>query len=391
MKKLSLIFFCLILLNCSNGERQVIQPQKTITVNPDLAVPAKRSEMFSDFFFKKLKAPTHIKFAGVDELTIKGDRIYIFDREQGLKLLVFTFDGDFLFEIKSYGRGPGEFIQPLDFAIDEQNGLISILDTGNYKVLFYELDTGTFVNEKKFDFSTEYFSKTKSGYVFFNNNFLNGNDSKNLFFTDNELNVESKKMPIPKNKIGFHYGLIRHFSGENESMLSVPHDNTIYSISETNYEPYLYIDFGEKNLPNDFFDRFTESRDRVVESRRYATNISPFFETDKYIYFNYRYGNKIHSLISKKEDNTVVNTHFDLIKKDIELGPLYPYPLEIYNNYLVWNNQPYELKNYLEEKKKDLGENGYKEFQKENPKLMELDQSLSEDDNSYLIFTKIEF
>ncbi|MEO9887555.1 MAG: 6-bladed beta-propeller [Balneola sp.] len=391
MKQFIFIIFIFPILTCESEKKERVAPQKVVSINPNEAKSVKRSEIFSDYFFRKLNTPDSVKFASVDELTLKNNKIFIFDREQGLKVLVFKLNGDFLFEINSYGRGPGEYIQPVDFVVDSENDVLSILDTGNFKVISYDLSTGIFINEKKFDFFTEYFTKTNNGYLFFNNNFQNSTSPQNLYFTDRNLNILDKKMPIPENKMGFHFGLIRHFGGKNETKLALPFHNMIYSILENDYEPYLKVDFGSKNLPDNFFDQFTSTGERIRESRQYANNISVFFEFENNVFLTYKYDRKIYYYLADDENKKSIHTNYDILQQDIELGPIYPYPKEIYENYLVWDHQAYELKNYLRNKKEELGEAGFKEFQESNPKLMELDQSLDEDDNPYLIFTKIDF
>jgi len=62
----------------------------------------------------------------------------------------------------------------------------------------------------------------------------------------------------------------------------------------------------------------------------------------------------------------------------------------IHNNSLVWIQQPGDLLLYLNNKKEKMSEPEWKKFVNSNKELIEFAQSLSVEDNPFLIFTEIQ-
>lgn len=382
------------LLSCHQGDRAVPEAVMKIEVDLNHAGEVLASELFSDFHFVNLKTPENVHFGHPDKVTIQNDRIYIMDIYQALKVLVFDLEGNFIYEISRYGRGPGEFISPRDFLVDEENDVLAILDQGELKVSLFELSDGTFIQDYHLDFMPDKFSKIKDGYVFFNNNLTYEQDGKyyNVFFTDHEFNTTYTHLEIPKDQIDVHFGLSRNFTFQNnELFLAIPFHNKIYSIIDDHLFPYLEVDFGNFNLPENFFQMYRDRSERRIERERYAFNVTNFFESDDYLFFSYNYNESIYFYFSSKKTGNIYNVRRDLFHFDNGIEIVMGWPLEMDGNNFVWYQQPYNLKGHLEEVKENMSENEWREFQQKNNKLVELNESIEYDDNAYLIFTKLDF
>lgn len=82
------------------------------------------------------------------------DRIYILDCYSPINktLHVFNMEGKYIGHVGSSGQGPGEYIMPQNFMINEHEGLILIRDIATNKLISYNIETLEFVNEYPLSF-----------------------------------------------------------------------------------------------------------------------------------------------------------------------------------------------------------------------------------------------
>jgi len=112
--------------------------------------------------------------SGIEKMSIYKDHIYILDN-LNKSLLVFSNTGKFIRKIGKYGKGPHEFINPINFIIHEDR--ILVLDDKNSKILIYSIEG-------------EYLEETAVGFRF--NDFLIASDSTYIVNTDTRTNHHNK-------------------------------------------------------------------------------------------------------------------------------------------------------------------------------------------------------
>jgi hypothetical protein len=83
---------------------------------------------------------------GITKLIRTDDKYFILDAKSAKKIFVFSKEGDFLYSIGDLGKGPGEYLNIMDFSIDLIFNYILILDDER-KILKTDLD-GNFILEK---------------------------------------------------------------------------------------------------------------------------------------------------------------------------------------------------------------------------------------------------
>src|SRR5690606_5463619 len=82
----------------------------------------------------------------IDELVITEKYIVILDIYQTASIYIFNRQGAFLKKIHRVGEGPGEYTQPTDMVVDEENELILLLHGYPSKVMKYDMN-GDFIGE----------------------------------------------------------------------------------------------------------------------------------------------------------------------------------------------------------------------------------------------------
>ncbi|MEP1152695.1 MAG: 6-bladed beta-propeller [Balneola sp.] len=386
---LSVLFF----LSCSNNQKSEGIP--VLQLDPNETEEVNLSSFISEVEYVKLDSGNNKYIGEVEKILVTDDRIYVLDPYQAIALYVYDREGALLFDISNYGRGPGEFMGPYDFDINEATNEIVVYDASSNKLIFYEEENGNFKREEKIEFFPSRFNVLNDGYIFYMNNQTAGKVSQNynVLIADNELNIIDRKISIEEDLAGFHYSLPVNFTAtESEIYLSIPFNNTVYSYKAGTFGGYLTIDFEEENLPNDFLKKDNTPREWLEEFKKItaAYNISNFYENDDYVFFLYSYMDNQNYYLSSKKSDKVVHTNNEKFKDDLNIGPLTRWPSAIWGNTLIWWQNPKNLIEFVDEKKDSMNEAEWLNFTKENEKLISFYSTLSADDNPYLIFTKIE-
>ncbi len=239
------------------------------------------------------------------------NNIYIHD-EITDRIIAFSIDGKYLFQINQKGKGPGQYHKLCDFTIDESNNNIIILDEFSHKVLSYSIAERKFIKEHKINFYPTAFAWNSNSLYFFNPFTFNyPREDKyhySLIKTSDEIKDEKKYFRIDEkmgkfmsnsNPKGFFYG-------KNLCMLN-RFDNIIYSLKEDSIYARYKVLFAENN---DYQDAVKEAIIKGTRNTdRYnkcATDICNFCENENLVTFNYLRDNRICSVIFSKEKNKII-------------------------------------------------------------------------------------
>lgn len=306
MKK-SVLFLCLILLissfqNCS--KKQSFEAGKTITIpyNPDKNTPL-------DSFISKI---TIVPLETNDSCLLR-ELVMPIKQHQGLiyinnflkQLLVFDMKGNFIREIGKMGEGPGEFINVLDFIFTDDN-TIELLDFK--KIESYTLE-GKHLGTKRFDFmgTDLYLNPTTFTRSFSSGYYLWGGVSGPVRY-DEKLREKSSlmyridsAMQIEKGYFSTRYGdggKQNRIKNYQNYILITPSvlDYNVYQIDTNDSMQIRYsFDFGKYG-----FDNSKEVDRNSISYNDYILSIDNYHETDRFLFFEFNYNNKMNSVLYSK-------------------------------------------------------------------------------------------
>lgn len=217
----------------------------------------------------------------IEKLVLYQDNIFIANATQFFK---FSKDGEFIKRIGTIGKGPGEYIKIMDFAINSKKKVVSIYDIDLRKIINYDLE-GNYLEEFLLDSQPTLIAYDKS-------NRLNAAWVLPDFFYNNQFNFsiydtlgQVSEQFYDRKNIGI--------TAENASLIP--------STSRTRFEYFNdSLSFWEINLPyigrikdGQFIPRFNLAQDFKPELlERNSTNIvadqfifSDLIETSRYIFF----------------------------------------------------------------------------------------------------------
>ncbi|XOV92112.1 MAG: 6-bladed beta-propeller [Bacteroidota bacterium] len=294
------IIICQILSCCSVEEErtQLI----TVKFDIDFATPCEISDKNYITNLSIIKLDFNDKesvIGGIDKIQIVENTIFILDKFQSKSLFCFDDTGKFMFRIHQIGKGPGEFILPEDFIV--QNERIYIYDNFRKRKISYDLQ-GNFIEEVQvnhFVSNVENYTKDTVLIRPHSNNEYN----YNLLATDSNLQSEYFRfIPVYYQSEGI-FSINKAFSKYNEHVLfTYGFNDTIYNYHNGLLYPYLYIDFGRNKIPidlissesddykNKIFDggsRYVGLLDDISENRNLITLTISDFSNRKHCLLSY--------------------------------------------------------------------------------------------------------
>ena len=337
----------------------------------------KISDIAESISFIPLYTSDDVLVGEITKMIIWNDCFYIWDR---ITETVFCFDseGQFVNKINKRGLGPGEYPRIYDFTIDRTNGNICIYSDEGQGIYEYAND-GTFI--KKIPVKLSFYSfavKNEDTLFYYCGKSINSDHFRSTFpeqyrylvMNNNEVinqqlpytYRESHKM-IPSSK--------DVFTCYNDTILMAEHlTGEIYSIDGNNQlTPRYRIEF----LTNTYHFSFEKEVDMkqmnsADQSGNWANLHGSFYETDRYIFFNYA-----RSLIGlayvNKQDNSIHNLAYFILDDFNELG-VPPSLLFVDEDYI-----------YTEVEPGSLIQNIKKKGEKASLALQDLGAKITETDN----------
>ncbi len=161
MKRLILIFasFLVGMYSCNTQDKGDSGDGFVYKINIDNAPKAKAhplSDFCNDVTTIILETTHESLLTKIDKVIHANDRLYVLDRAyKGVGTIAeFDMDGRFIKRYGGVGRGSGEYIGVFNFTVDEQNGLMHLFDHSTNRVISYELESGRYVNDTRFEQTT---------------------------------------------------------------------------------------------------------------------------------------------------------------------------------------------------------------------------------------------
>jgi len=325
----------------------------------------------------------------ISDIQITND--YIFLKHNGIKLLTqYSRDGKFLRHFGALGRGPKEYALMRKFSLDEENELVYIQTNWTRKILVYNFG-GEYIRTVRFmavergqiswsrdsffvSYSTPLFGNEP--YIFMEHNELGDTlqTTANYIYWDEDETSHFMRMFWRQN-IFYHF--------EDKLHMKSVYNDTVYSYNELNeIVPKFFIHLEKHKIPDDLVYERKSTRAMPKDSKWIGVH-----ETSNYTFIPYGYH-------SKNADQGCVlynkNTHEGVAVKEGSLGgfindlsggpdfkPIYTTEKKAYAAITAL-----DMKLYLES---DDFKNQSVKFPEQKEELIQMNKTLKEDDNHFLM------
>lgn len=304
------------------------------------------SELFSGIEMIPLETTDESLLGWIDHIEFYEDKIYVFQSNVGSGVFVFSKDGKFLSKLSRQGRGPGEYIFPMAFTID-QRGAALILDANLVRLLKYNITDFSFIQEVPLPVThnppiSVAIDEGNDRYYFFKGINLQIPDANYHFIiSDEQGNILTEEVTKPY--YGFSYGghsLFHKFEGKTYG--TIHYSNEVFEFSGDNIELKYKLQFGEYSFPDeDLFIKYQNYNGKREFYSEIDGDLSKWIkymqvsQSEKYLVAGYRSVNEHYLGIFDKGTKKSINVRLSDLKDDLGLGFSLPYPMVNKGDYFV--------------------------------------------------------
>ena len=325
----------IFLSSCSS--REVVIPENIISVNLNFADKFGDESLFIDSDTAILyRLPQEPIIGDIIKIRESNETLYILDNSHKC-IFRFVTKTNSLNGFCQYGPGPGEYSFITDYFVYDDK--IYILDNYSNKINIYQNDQCIRtipVNEDVW--ANEIF--VLDDYLFLINHSSNPSLGKYHLFRISPSGEIKKFLPFDEVP-----GLVSNCSyaiGNNFAYYVEPSDNIIYKVTSDRVEPLYYVDFGEYNLPKEYYSsNMYELMNNGID-KEYATGIDKIKYGDDlfFLYFEIK-GKKYQLVFNTLTNSTIVFCEMFKPMDDILYG-LSPISFDICGNALYdWKTTDY--------------------------------------------------
>lgn len=374
----------ILLYSCNSGPQQ----QSVFTAGCDtISIDVKnqedlfRTSLFIDTIKLIVLANQDEQIGKIDFIRINNDIIYAVSSNT---LFAIDLQGNIISKINKRGKGPEEYVEISNLLFDNKNNKLMIADIVSSKLLVYKPDlqferiNPDIIVKDKMGFADDFY------YMYFNNktNLQIDGDYYNIGIYSSNGKLAGKKFKIDEDNLWFTYSQKHNFYFFNTGAYFIePFINKIYFLDNGDIKPKYLVDFGEFNLPGNFFRNIESTDIRIsnLAASKYAGVIDYFVEMDNYIYFTYVIKNDIFNVVySKKKKNIISGKTLH----DDKFGLPMTLPITGYKDYLVVIIEPFFLHYIVNECKKQYSVEKQEQLWKGKYRLVkELSEKYDESSN----------
>ena len=336
----------------------------------------------------------------VQDIQLTND--YIFVEHTGNKLITqFSRDGKYIRHIGTLGRGPKEYALCRKFSLDEKNERIYIQTNWTRKILVYNFD-GEYIKTVKYPAVERLYNVWSRDSLFISFSDQHTGSDPFLFVEHNEQGDTLQAISqhnfwnsdeTSHSMVSF-WGQNSFYRLNNKLHMKSWYNDTVYTYDVTNkLVPQYFIDLKNHKIPDDLVYERKSTRPMPEDARWIGVH-----ETENFIFIPYGYHYNIQTReVLKEEEGCVLynkKTKQGLAVKETKLGGFIndlnggPDFKPTYTNdtLAVMAVSALDMKLFLDS---DEFKNREVKFPEQKELLKQLNQTLKEDDNSFLVLVKL--
>ena len=290
----------------------------------------------------------------IEKIVMSDSCIFIMEGDNQKGIYVFDHTGKYLYRIGSRGQGPEEFVDLSDFSLNEEERLIYLYDLARTKVLVFSFE-GDFIKDIQMNYYADNFEYQNGLFYLYRENVVYGDPLYSLVIKDDKGKTVNKYYPVIEKLSYTHDCIFRKL--DNEILFVEDMRDSIFTIRGDKLTPRYIVDYKDKSMSKvdreSILKRTRMSLTVLLESKKMA-GIKDIFEINEKVFIN-----NIHIVIPKftvydkktKEVKTFSHILNDFLFISIN------HPIGQYKNYLISVGQQERLQAAIDV--------GFKTWQKE--------------------------
>jgi len=215
------------------------------------------TELFSSVQYIPLETTNSCLMGGVSQFSEFEGRFFILDQKTK-QVFAFNHDGKFLNKIGRQGKGPGEFLYPKQFVINESKSMLYLYDSTQKKIIRYRLD-GQFIDEIRVNAYMRAFALDEKdnillGYVadLPNMKFDTDINSETIKFIkiDQQGKITNHIAGIESTSFRLEFSYIIQKESDKSILFVEPLNESIFNFDGNNISVRYKLNFGNRTAPD---------------------------------------------------------------------------------------------------------------------------------------------
>ena len=285
MKKRNLRTCFLLLLfalcvGCTTSEKTPADVTK-IDLSSVLEQPSKKN-VFKNVRFIQLENNGDNLLGEDLYFELSDGKIYIFDRKDQKAVFIFDEDGKYLGKTGQAGKGPGEYVNAVDFLV--RNDIVNFLVHEETDAsIFQYTSSGGFLGKIKLNYLPYSFELTPENLYAVSMNYNKMEHDHQVYLLD-ESGAEVNKFLSNNTEINLPIGENCFGKSEDEVFYFEPFNDTVYTFVDSSLLPLLKLDFGGYAVPEKFFETDIMKGFQLINEQGFAL-IKSVFANDEHMIF----------------------------------------------------------------------------------------------------------
>lgn len=301
-RNLIIVSICLSIASCTlktDSESGFYYHPEVEIINSDLRF----DDIIEDFKYIKLETNDSCLIGEVKQLIIHKSRIYVLSDG----VFCFNMDGKFQFAISKKGRGPGEFLQILNFGIDDDRLYLN----SPRKILFYDSNSGEYLKSVDTDYYIKYLCLDENSmYMDVLPIPQNKPDQIGRFFISQMNDQKMIEGVLPDIIDNF---IAQPFVTYNQCLYySDPLLIQVYKTHNKAVVPYIHFQFGDKTPTTSDVENLLNMKPRTFDGYEKPYLLENVFEIESAVTGAIRLNGRLLTILFDKKSNKALA--FDLLK-----------------------------------------------------------------------------
>ena len=353
MKSLFLILSIFLLFSCGSNQLSKSNEGERLDFKNTISESMKLSLIVDSVELVPLETKDDFLISGITKMRYADGKFFILDRNQK-SIFVFDKKGKPVFKINNYGKGPNEYLNIRGFDINEKTKQL-VFKTFPNRLYYYDFD-GKLIKEENIDIDAFDIAISDDALIFDTGYLTNIFENERLKYwflvksiSDNQYKGYKPFIFEEMGDVRRTYQQCRYLIHNGDEVLFFePFSNIVYSILGDKVSVKYFFDFGDKNIPDDFFSQYNDFEKSLarLDDGCYNYAFNSLWENNDYLSFNYEYASNSYAVCYDKNKKICYNKGW---MDDITY--CWPYISEATDNYLIGYRPANELMNEISSKK----------------------------------------
>jgi hypothetical protein len=277
IRTLTLIFIFIMNMSCNDNNKTT--PFTTIKIDSSELMPIneENSEIINIIKFEN---PSKADLGYISKAIAFENNYFLLNNNKNSQVLKYDTNGNFVSEIGSFGKGPGEYITTTDFSICETSRTLFILNN-NTDILMFNIN-GNFISNNSINLLSNSFEVSIDGNYFYKySKTPNESKSHGIFKVDKNGNKTNKfhlrnTTWFPMIELNFHKTHDAIYFRESFS-------NQLFKIDSAGFSEFIKYDWGNKSFQKEY-DKLNEFEIMMLHNQGKFYSFRQSIINDNFVY-----------------------------------------------------------------------------------------------------------